>query len=69
MTSSRAFIVALQTSTSTVSVLMNSHTTANAEVRWIGRLVAYGLDDELKESVYAVVDGVDGRVHHLRLPD
>jgi type IV secretory pathway VirD2 relaxase len=68
MTSSRAFIVALQTSTST-AVLMNSHTTANAEVRWIGRLVAYGLDDELKESIYAVVDGVDGRVHHLRLPD
>src|SRR5206468_9413897 len=26
-------------------------------------------DDELKESVYAVIDGVDGRVHHLRLPD
>src|SRR3984893_2388443 len=35
----------------------------------IGRLVASGLDDELKESVYAVIDGVDGRVHHLRLPD
>jgi type IV secretory pathway VirD2 relaxase len=35
----------------------------------IGRLVAYGLDDELKETVYAVIDGVDGRVHHLRLPD
>jgi type IV secretory pathway VirD2 relaxase len=35
----------------------------------IGRLVAFGLDDELKESVYAVIDGVDGRVHHLRLPD
>jgi hypothetical protein len=35
----------------------------------IGHLVAYGLDDELKESVYAVIDGVDGRVHHLRLPD
>src|SRR6202011_1803329 len=30
---------------------------------------AFGLDDELRESVYAVVDGVDGRVHHLRLPD
>jgi hypothetical protein len=35
----------------------------------IGRLVAYGLDDELKESVYAVINGVDGRVHHLHLPD
>jgi type IV secretory pathway VirD2 relaxase len=30
---------------------------------------AFGLDDELRESVYAVIDGVDGRVHHLRLPD
>ena len=27
----------------------------------MGRLVAYGLDSELKESVYAVIDGVDGR--------
>ena len=35
----------------------------------IGRLLGYGLDDELKETVYAIVDGVDGRVHHLRLPD
>jgi Protein of unknown function (DUF3363) len=35
----------------------------------IGRLITYGLDDELKESVYAVVDEVDGSVHHLRLPD
>jgi type IV secretory pathway VirD2 relaxase len=35
----------------------------------IGRLIAFGLDDELKESVYAVIDGVDGRVHHLGLPD
>jgi hypothetical protein len=35
----------------------------------IGRLITYGLDDELKESVYAVVDDVDGSVHHLRLPD
>lgn len=35
----------------------------------IGRLVARGLDDELKGSAYAVVDGLDGRAHHLRLPD
>src|SRR5436305_253102 len=28
-----------------------------------------GLVDELKQTVCAVVDGVDGRVHHLRLPD
>ncbi len=35
----------------------------------IGRLVERGLDDELKGSAYAVVDGVDGRTHHVRLPD
>lgn len=35
----------------------------------LGRLVERGLDDELKGSVYAVVDGVDGRTHHIRLPD
>jgi type IV secretory pathway VirD2 relaxase len=33
----------------------------------IGRLVARGLDDELSGSAYVVVDGVDGRVHHIRL--
>ena len=35
----------------------------------IGKLVARGLDDELKGTAYAVVDGLDGRAHHLRLPD
>ena len=35
----------------------------------IGKLVARGLDDELTGTAYAIVDGVDGRVHHLRLPD
>lgn len=35
----------------------------------IGRLVSRGLDDELKGTAYAVVDGTDGRTHHLRLPD
>jgi type IV secretory pathway VirD2 relaxase len=35
----------------------------------LGRLAARGLDDELKGSAYAVVEGVDGRAHHLRLPD
>lgn len=35
----------------------------------IGRLVARGLDDELKGTAYAIVDGIDGRAHHLRLPD
>ncbi len=35
----------------------------------VGKLVARGLDDELTGTAYAIVDGVDGRVHHLRLPD
>jgi hypothetical protein len=35
----------------------------------IGRLVARGLDDELKGTAYAVVDGVDGRTHHIKLAD
>jgi type IV secretory pathway VirD2 relaxase len=33
----------------------------------IGRLVARGLDDELRETAYAVIDGLDGRAHHIRL--
>lgn len=32
----------------------------------VGRLMARGLDDELRGTAYAVIDGVDGRVHHLR---
>lgn len=39
------------------------------DVPVIGRLVYRGLDDELKGTAYAVVDGVDGRSHHIRLPD
>jgi type IV secretory pathway VirD2 relaxase len=35
----------------------------------IGRLIARGLDDELRGSAFAVVDGIDGRVHHLKLPE
>jgi type IV secretory pathway VirD2 relaxase len=35
----------------------------------VGRLVARGLDDELKGTAYAVVDGTDGRTHHIKLPD
>jgi len=38
------------------------------DVPVIGRLVERGHDDELKGSAYAVVDGVDGRTHHIRLP-
>ncbi|MGO9135865.1 MAG: relaxase/mobilization nuclease domain-containing protein [Methylovirgula sp.] len=32
----------------------------------IGRLVAEGLHDELSGEAYAVIDGTDGRVHHVR---
>jgi type IV secretory pathway VirD2 relaxase len=32
-----------------------------------GRLIERGLDDELKGSAYAVIDGTDGRTHHIRL--
>jgi hypothetical protein len=35
----------------------------------IGRMVARGLDDELSGTAYAVIDGIDGRAHHVRLPD
>jgi type IV secretory pathway VirD2 relaxase len=35
----------------------------------IGRLIERGLDDELKGTAYAVIDGVDGRCHHVRLAD
>ncbi|SMH29681.1 relaxase/mobilization nuclease domain-containing protein [Mesorhizobium australicum] len=35
----------------------------------IGRLVERGLDDELNGTAYAVIEGVDGRTHHVRLPD
>jgi len=35
----------------------------------LGKLVKRGLDDELKGSAYAIVDGVDGRIHHLRFSD
>lgn len=35
----------------------------------IGRLVERGLHDELTGSAYAIIDGVDGRTHHLRFKD
>ena len=34
----------------------------------LGRLADRGLDDELKGSAFVVIDGVDGRAHHVRLP-
>src|SRR3546814_3444125 len=35
----------------------------------VGRLVDRELYAELKGSAYAVVDGIDGRTHHLRFDD
>nr|WIE91304.1 DUF3363 domain-containing protein [Mesorhizobium sp. WSM4875] len=43
--------------------------TENVDETAIGRLVERGLDDELKGTAYAVIDGVDGRCHHVRLAD
>ena len=40
-----------------------------SESQIVGRLLDRGLDDELKGTAYAVVDGVDGRTHHLRFAD
>ncbi|RUW84670.1 VirD2 family relaxase/mobilization nuclease [Mesorhizobium sp. M1E.F.Ca.ET.063.01.1.1] len=33
----------------------------------VGRLVDRGPDDDLGGAAYAVVDGIDGRIHHIRL--
>ena len=35
----------------------------------LGRFVARGHHDELKGSAYAIVDGIDGRTHHVRFAD
>jgi len=35
----------------------------------LGRLVERGLHDELKGSAYAIVEGIDGRTHHLQFAD
>ncbi|GGF50549.1 type VI secretion protein [Aliidongia dinghuensis] len=42
---------------------------AEPEQPVIGRLVERGLDDELKGTAYVVIDGTDGRTHHLRFSD
>jgi type IV secretory pathway VirD2 relaxase len=35
----------------------------------VGRLAGRGLDDELRGSGYAVIDGLDGRTHHVAFND
>lgn len=44
------------------------HESADRE-RIIGRLVERGLHDELTGEAYAIIEGTDGRTHHLRFPD
>ncbi len=39
------------------------------DTRVIGRLLDRGLHDELYGSAYAIVDGIDGRAHHIRFHD
>jgi type IV secretory pathway VirD2 relaxase len=35
----------------------------------LGRLVERGLHDELKGAAYAIIEGIDGRTHHLVFSD
>ncbi len=37
--------------------------------RIIGRLVERGLHDEIAGTAYAIIDGADGRTHHIRFAD
>lgn len=37
------------------------------DTRVVGRLVAEGFSDELRDRRYAIVDGVDGRTHYVEL--
>jgi type IV secretory pathway VirD2 relaxase len=37
--------------------------------RVIGRLIERGLHDELAGTAYAIIDGADGRTHHIRFAD
>lgn len=41
----------------------------NESPAMIGRLIERGLHDELTGSAYAVIDGADGRAHHIRFDD
>lgn len=42
-------------------------TDAQADVPVVGRVAAKGLNGELHDKPYLVVDGIDGRAHYLRL--
>lgn len=43
------------------------HDACDRPSRLVGRVLAKGLQDELTGTAYLVVDGVDGRVHHVTL--
>lgn len=43
-------------------------TDVQVDVPVVGRIAAKGLDGELHDRPYLVVDGIDGRAHYLRLP-
>ena len=38
----------------------------DAQPAVLGRLADRGLQDELNSSAYVVIEGVDGRAHHIR---
>jgi type IV secretory pathway VirD2 relaxase len=42
---------------------------ADVQEPMVGRLVDRGLHDELSGEAYLLIDGVDGRLHHLRVSD
>lgn len=46
-----------------------SRAVLDGEAGVVGRLAARGLDNELRGSAYAVIEGLDGRPHHVRLGD
>ena len=41
----------------------------DVEQKIIGRLIDRGLHGELEGSAYVIIDGIDGRTHHIVLPD
>lgn len=44
-------------------------TTSASSIVVVGRVVERGRDDELRGTGFAVIDGLDGRVHHVTLAD
>ncbi|WP_288757379.1 DUF3363 domain-containing protein [uncultured Brevundimonas sp.] len=44
-------------------------TTAPLSTVVVGRVLARGLDDELKGTGFAIIDGLDGRLRHITLSD